>query len=625
MATPASEQSPIRPSQCMCSRTTPEFGPVAETLVAPTVDEPTTEQEVSIEDEIDTESPTHAHDPLQPTARQVAEHRVSHMPFRTWCKHCILGRGRGTPHRRGPGSALPVIGVDYFFMTVKGVKSRKELVEELDADDPITADDADDDKIETARRRGEIVKCVIVRCTLSKALFAHVVPHKGVDEQNLIADMILSDVEWLGHSRIVMKSDGEPAVQALVKRVIELAKVEVQTLEQVSQETSAAYESQSNGSTEVGIQLVRGLFRTLRLCLEERIQKVVPVTHPLTAWLLEHTALLYTAMVRGEDGHTAWGRARGRAFRQQLVGFGESVLFRHPSKGPGHAPDGNMGTLGGEGVFLGYNRAQNTFVVGTMDGRITFCRSISRRPEQQRWNPTALAAIDTLPNYGKSRPAAERVPLRERDAEAQPEDGAPEALKPATLRRMRINKQDLDKYGYDESCGQCKHIQRYGKAQPGKQHSEQCRRRVLEAMSQDDQGRARLRAEEERLDRTTAEHVEHGDRRRQADTDVPNIVPAAREFLDQPAPAPRRVHEPHPRDADIPTPRPAAATHRQTLHERTARGVGGAMGAPPAPLMSCQAKHQKATEGHPVQPQGAATRTCKVQIRTTASTSTWVL
>ena len=165
--------------------------------MAPAEDEPTTEQEVSIEDEVDTESPTHAHDPLQPTARQVAEHRVCHLPFRTWCKHCILGRGRGTPHRRGPGSALPIIGVDYFFMTVKGVKTRSELIEELDADDPITAGHADDDKIEMARARGELVKCIIVRCSLSKALFAHFVPHKGVDEQNFIADMILSDVQRL--------------------------------------------------------------------------------------------------------------------------------------------------------------------------------------------------------------------------------------------------------------------------------------------------------------------------------------------------------------------------------------------------------------------------------------------
>ena len=59
---------------------------MAETLVAPAEDEPPEEQEVRIEDEDEIEAPIHAHASLQPTARQVAEHRVCHLPYRTWCK-----------------------------------------------------------------------------------------------------------------------------------------------------------------------------------------------------------------------------------------------------------------------------------------------------------------------------------------------------------------------------------------------------------------------------------------------------------------------------------------------------------------------------------------------------------
>ena len=539
--------------------------------MAPAVEEPPEEEEIQIEQEDEAEAQVHAHDPLQPTAKQVAEHRVCHIPYRSWCKFCILGRGRGIQHRRGPGSALPVIGVDYFFITTKGVKTRGELVEELDEEDPILAGQPEDDKIEKARQRGELVKCVIVRDSLSKAIFAHVVPHKGVDEQNTVADMILSDVEWLGHSRIILKSDGEPAIKALVKRVIELAKVEVKSLDQISSETSAAHDSQSNGSTEIGVQLVRGLFRTLRLCLEERINKLIPATHALTAWLVEHAALLYTASVRGEDGHTAWGRARGRAFRQQLLGFGETVLYKHPSKGPGHAPQGNMGALGGEGVFLGYSRAQNTFVVGTEDGRTILCRSIARRPVQQRWNAAALAGIRSLPAYGKSRPdSADGAQLPE--APEQPTEPTP--ARPTPLRRMRINKSDLDKHGYTESCSQCRHIQRYGRAQAGTQHSEQCRRRITEAIAQSDEGKARIQADEERLDRRTAEHLERADRQPRE----PEALPAAREFLER-TPAPRRAHEPHPHDSDIPAPPPAVTAPRPV--PVATRGVGGAMEAPP--------------------------------------------
>ena len=91
-----------------------------------------------------------------------------------------------------------------------------------------------------------------------------------------------------------------------MKRVIELAKVEIKTLDQVGQEHSPAYDSQSNGSTEIGIQLVRGLFRTVRLCLEERLGKSMPPSHAVTSWLLEHIAMTYNAMVKGGDGLTAW-------------------------------------------------------------------------------------------------------------------------------------------------------------------------------------------------------------------------------------------------------------------------------------------------------------------------------
>ena len=62
-----------------------------------------------------------------------------------------------------------------------------------------------------------------------------------------------------------MKSDNEPAIQALVARVVELAKIECKDFVQLSKEQSAAYVSQSNGGTKVGVRLVRGLLRTVKL------------------------------------------------------------------------------------------------------------------------------------------------------------------------------------------------------------------------------------------------------------------------------------------------------------------------------------------------------------------------
>ena len=35
----------------------------------------------------------------KPTAREREEHEATHMPFRDWCTHCMMGRGRSQHHR----------------------------------------------------------------------------------------------------------------------------------------------------------------------------------------------------------------------------------------------------------------------------------------------------------------------------------------------------------------------------------------------------------------------------------------------------------------------------------------------------------------------------------------------
>ena len=71
-------------------------------------------EEISIEAGNDTEvEPVRiAADPGKPTDRQIEEHRMTHIPFRSWCRWCVLGRGRGLQHRARAGSLIPIIGMD---------------------------------------------------------------------------------------------------------------------------------------------------------------------------------------------------------------------------------------------------------------------------------------------------------------------------------------------------------------------------------------------------------------------------------------------------------------------------------------------------------------------------------
>jgi len=297
--------------------------------------------------ECDVEPLKIATNPGQPTAEELENHRCDHQPYRSWCKWCVMGRGLGQQHKsKAPGSTIPRVGIDYFYLTkggAKGILARNELSE---------AGFDSSDKIHDARDKGELVKCLLVRCWETKNVFAHVIPVKGADEEGYAAKLGAADMRWLGHTRLIVKCDNEASLVALKDQILNELKMD-KDLEQASDENPARYESQSNGGTEVGVRNVRGLMRTLKLCLESRIGKYIPVTHAIIPWLLEHTCLLINARVKGPDGLTPWSRVRGRAFNQRLLCFGEKILYKLPSKGPMHDPDGNIGTRWLEAVFLG--------------------------------------------------------------------------------------------------------------------------------------------------------------------------------------------------------------------------------------------------------------------------------
>ena len=76
-------------------------------------------EEIRIQEEDGEEEPArYVPDPGQPSEKEEEEHRCTHLPFRKWCRWCMMGRGLGEPHARtGSSSAVPRVGLDYFFMT----------------------------------------------------------------------------------------------------------------------------------------------------------------------------------------------------------------------------------------------------------------------------------------------------------------------------------------------------------------------------------------------------------------------------------------------------------------------------------------------------------------------------
>ena len=60
------------------------------------------------------------------------------------------------------------------------------------------------------------------------------VPCEGAEEDQFVAGLVVADIAWSGHSRLIGKADDEPALQALVKQSLELVRIRCEAVESVS-------------------------------------------------------------------------------------------------------------------------------------------------------------------------------------------------------------------------------------------------------------------------------------------------------------------------------------------------------------------------------------------------------
>ena len=73
------------------------------------------------------------------------------------------------------------------------------------------------------------ITILAVRDSETKSVFGYVVPQKGIDSKKCVVDAIVKDIFWLGHAKVVLKSDNEPAILKL--RIESLRELRVNGLE----------------------------------------------------------------------------------------------------------------------------------------------------------------------------------------------------------------------------------------------------------------------------------------------------------------------------------------------------------------------------------------------------------
>ena len=394
--------------------------------------------------------------PVLPSREEVEEHNRTHLPYRSWCAHCVRGWGESRSHRNLKAASersVPHVVMDYCFMGQEGEETTM----------PILA----------------------IKDTKTRRLFSIPVPCKGVSQEYPIRQLN-NCICLLGHSKIVLKSDGEPAIVALAEAVKAKAKQVDIHLEQ-----SITGDSASNGEIENANKLIQNQIRTMFDALKLRYKVEIPSDHPILKWLILHAGALLTRFMVGNDGKTAFERERGKKYRRSLPEFGETVhympLRRKESK------RNKLDPRLKDGIFLGIREANDEMFIGTELG-VVRTNTIYRRPEIERWNGEFMLKITgvpwkPIPSLPSASEPAIAIPVLE-DEGREVKDQQAAVPKQIIPRKIYLRVTDFDKHGFTPGCRGCESI--ITKAKYRINHSDECRARILVELAKEESGQQRL-------------------------------------------------------------------------------------------------------------------------------------
>ena len=270
-------------------------------------DAPRDDADEMVDDEAEEEAerPRGLRDPGMPSAAEVAEHNLTHIPSRPWCAHCMKGKGKNKHSRRLCGAysdnLVPRVRLDYCFFTEKNIEGDDEpeqAEEEAPAEQPEAEESEEpeepDDSNVTAR-----LTVLVMQENLCRSVWAYAVDRKGAAE-SWVVDQIAEDINTIGlkNERIILKNDPEPSANDVARALATSRESDYGT----ALENSEVGESNSNGTVERAIQDVEGQVRTLRSALEHRIGTKVKLASTIVPWLVRHAAYLITGV---ESGHPA--------------------------------------------------------------------------------------------------------------------------------------------------------------------------------------------------------------------------------------------------------------------------------------------------------------------------------
>ena len=428
--------------------------------------------------------------PKSMSAAQRAVHDITHMPYHPGCEICVSCRRPNTQHRSLKSSerTVPLMVGDYAF--------------------PKHSEDS------------EPMTVLVIRVFPYKLFLVVSVPCKGRDPH--VVQRLARFIKECGLLHFTYRSDREPAIIAMIEEACAIAgrkglkdgattdaeaidqmglmdgsgnlvtaditvddavhepsSLLVESAHTAAPELTHPGESQSNGLAERSVGIVDDQFRTLKHALELHLKHRLPVSHPATSWLVEHTAWVLNKFHMGSDGRTAYGRLHGREGHERVCEFGERIMWYVPKK-----LRSKLDQRWRYGVFLGRSLSSDQNYVALSNGDVVCARAIVRVVPNIRWSAELVSKVNTTPLQFKTgtldKIEETTKPHMHPDPEAEASDAARQA------RRLRILDADVRKYGYTKSCQRCEYL-RQGRTllARGARHNEECRDHTYEAMRKD--------------------------------------------------------------------------------------------------------------------------------------------
>ena len=158
--------------------------------------------------------------------------------------------------------------------------------------------------------------------------FAATVSMKGGGDPH--AERLLAKrIDGLGCQEVTVRTDGEPSICELIRRVRELRAEGTTTVEEVSPPGDSA----GNGIAESAILTVGGLVRTTKAVVDEKVLEGRNAGPRLIAWMVHHAAQVICACMVGADGPHAIQTIKGTQLRHTVGGFRRTRVAQGPGSG----------------------------------------------------------------------------------------------------------------------------------------------------------------------------------------------------------------------------------------------------------------------------------------------------